>query len=218
MFIDGETLQYALLSDLQSQFVKLCMLCKVVFCCRVSPLQKAEVVELVRKHRNAVTLAIGDGANDIAMIRKAHIGVGISGVEGLQAAFVSDYSIAQFRFLKRLLLVHGIWNYFRLGKLIVFSFYKNIFLFITEMWYANYSGWSGQIIFERRTIFFYNVILTALPPLAIGLFDQNWSEDIIFKFPILYKQSQNGKAFGLKVKTNTAFDECYNHTFYELCT
>ena len=53
------------------------------------------MVELVTVHTGAVTLAIGDGANDVAMIQKAHVGVGISGYEGLQAACASDYSIAQ---------------------------------------------------------------------------------------------------------------------------
>lgn len=75
--------------------MEICITCKVVICCRVSPMQKAEVVDLVTTHTKSVTLAIGDGANDVAMIQKAHVGVGISGVEGLQAACASDYSIAQ---------------------------------------------------------------------------------------------------------------------------
>jgi phospholipid-transporting ATPase len=64
------------------------------------------VVELVTSHTKSITLAIGDGANDVAMIQKAHVGVGISGVEGLQAACASDYSIAQ---------VSGIENSFPFG-------------------------------------------------------------------------------------------------------
>lgn len=122
-------------------------------------MQKAEVVECVTKHTKTVTLAIGDGANDVAMIQKAHIGVGISGVEGLQAACASDYSIAQFRFLLRLLLVHGAWNYARMCKLILYSFYKNICLYVIELWFAIYSGWSGQVLFERWSIGNYCVRL-----------------------------------------------------------
>lgn len=97
LIIDGKTLKYALTCELRTDFLRLCISCKVVICCRVSPMQKAEVVEYVTKHTKAVTLAIGDGANDVAMIQKAHVGVGISGAEGLQAACASDYSIAQFR-------------------------------------------------------------------------------------------------------------------------
>lgn len=152
LIVDGKTLKYALSCELRRDFLKLCISCKVVICCRVSPMQKAEVVECVTKYTKTVTLAIGDGANDVAMIQKAHIGVGISGVEGLQAACASDYSIAQFRFLLRLLLVHGAWNYARMCKLILYSFYKNICLYVIELWFAIYSGWSGQVLFERWSI------------------------------------------------------------------
>ena len=87
-----------------------------VICCRVSPIQKAEVVQLVQEFKKSISLAIGDGANDVAMIQKADVGVGISGNEGLQAANSSDFAIAQFRFLARLLFVHGAWNYTRVWK------------------------------------------------------------------------------------------------------
>lgn len=95
LVVDGTTSKYALSCDLRREFLDLCISCKVVICCRVSPIQKAEVVDLVTSNTDAVTLAIDDGANDVAMIQKAHVGVGISGVEGLQAACASDYSIAQ---------------------------------------------------------------------------------------------------------------------------
>lgn len=90
-----------------------------VFVGRVSPLQKALVVKLVKKNTSSILLAIGDGANDVSMIQAAHVGIGISGVEGLQAARASDVAISQFRFLKKLLLVHGAWSYQRLSKLIL---------------------------------------------------------------------------------------------------
>jgi len=80
-----------------------------------------------------VTLAIGDGANDISMIQAAHVGIGINGKEGMQAARASDYSIAQFRFLKRLLLVHGHWNYVRVSKFYLGSFYKCMAFYITQV-------------------------------------------------------------------------------------
>ena len=96
-------------------------MCKAVVCCRVSPLQKALVVKLVKKNMNALLLAIGDGANDVSMIQAADVGVGIAGEEGLLAVNSSDYAIAQFRFLKRLLLVHGHWSYARNGNMCVHS-------------------------------------------------------------------------------------------------
>ncbi|XP_050743356.1 probable phospholipid-transporting ATPase IA isoform X2 [Drosophila biarmipes] len=199
LVIDGTTLKYALSCDLRHDFQDLCLLCRVVICCRVSPIQKAEVVEMVTQSTNAVTLAIGDGANDVAMIQKANVGIGISGVEGLQAACASDYSIAQFRYLQRLLLVHGAWNYARISKLILYSFYKNVCLYVIELWFALYSGWSGQILFERWTIGLYNVVFTAMPPFAMGLFEKFCTAETMLRYPMLYKTSQNAKLFNVKV-------------------
>lgn len=113
---------------------ELSVMCKAVICCRVSPLQKALVVKLVKKYDKSILLAIGDGANDVSMIQAAHVGIGISGVEGLQAARSADFAIAQFRFLKKLLLVHGSWAYQRLSKMIFYYFYKNIALYLTQFW------------------------------------------------------------------------------------
>ncbi|XP_076276279.1 ATPase phospholipid transporting 8A1 isoform X1 [Lasioglossum baleicum] len=200
LVIDGSTLEYALSCDIRMDFLDLCSSCKVVICCRVTPMQKAEVVELITNNKKAVTLAIGDGANDVAMIQKAHIGVGISGVEGLQAACASDYSIAQFRFLKRLLFVHGSWNYSRMCKLILYSFYKNICLYVIELWFAIYSGWSGQILFERWSIGLYNVVFTAAPPLVMGLFDRVCSAETHLAHPGLYATKNSGlSSFNIKV-------------------
>lgn len=199
LIIDGKTLKYALACELRNDFLRLCIACKVVICCRVSPMQKAEVVEYVTKYTKTITLAIGDGANDVAMIQKAHVGVGISGAEGLQAACASDYSIAQFRFLARLLFVHGAWNYSRMCKLILYSFYKNICLYVIELWFAIYSGWSGQILFERWSIGLYNVIFTVFPPFAMGLFDKPCSAEKMLEYPKLYKVSQSGELFNIKV-------------------
>ncbi len=134
LVIDGKSLTYALEKDLEKNFLDLACMCKAVICCRVSPLQKALVVKLVKRHLKAILLAIGDGANDVSMIQAAHIGVGISGMEGLQAARSADVSIAQFRYLRKLLLVHGAWSYQRVCKVILYSFYKNITLYMTQFW------------------------------------------------------------------------------------
>ena len=79
---------------LTKEFLDLCEGANVVLACRVSPIQKAQVVQMMRKRNpNKTTLAIGDGANDVNMITAAHIGIGIAGLEGAQAARASDYSI-----------------------------------------------------------------------------------------------------------------------------
>lgn len=190
LVIDGKSLSYIFQSDSTAAlFLDLAVLCESVICCRTTPSQKAEVVELVqRKVKGTITLAIGDGANDVSMIRAAHIGVGISGREGLQATLASDYSIAQFRFLGKLLLVHGAWNYQRQAKLIFYSFYKNISLYITELWFAFCNGFSGQPIFQRWTIALYNIGFTALPIMVIALLDQDVSSETRLRKPNLYSK------------------------------
>ena len=134
LVIDGKSLTYALEKGLEKIFLELAVMCKAVICCRVSPLQKALVVKLVKRNLKAILLAIGDGANDVSMIQAAHVGVGISGVEGLQAARSADVAIGQFRYLRKLLLVHGAWSYQRISKVILYSFYKNIALYMTQFW------------------------------------------------------------------------------------
>ncbi|CAL1539990.1 unnamed protein product [Lymnaea stagnalis] len=197
LIIDGQSLKYALTCDCKQDFLDIALSCRAVICCRVSPLQKAELVDLVKVSQKAITLAIGDGANDVGMIQAAHVGVGISGEEGMQAACASDYSIAQFRFLQKLLLVHGAWSYSRVCKLILYSFYKNICLYVIQFWFQLSNGYSGQILFERWTLGLYNVIFTAAPPLAMGLFDRYCSADTMMKNPVLYKDSQNGILFNV---------------------
>lgn len=157
LVIDGQSLVHALDKRLHSIFLDVAIQCQTVICCRVTPSQKASVVNLVKKKEKAVTLAIGDGANDVPMIKSAHIGVGISGQEGMQAVLASDYSVAQFRFLERLLLVHGRWSYFRMAKFMCYFFYKNFAFTLTQFWFAFFSGYSAQV----TTQFFLHLILSS---------------------------------------------------------
>ncbi|KAJ7039124.1 calcium transporting ATPase [Mycena alexandri] len=200
LVIDGKSLGFALEKEISKIFLELAIMCKAVICCRVSPLQKALVVKLVKKNQKAILLAIGDGANDVSMIQAAHVGVGISGVEGLQAARSADVAISQFRFLKKLLLVHGAWSYRRLSKLILYSFYKNITLYMTQFWFAFFNNFSGQIAYESWTLSMYNVLFSLLPPLVIGIFDQFVSARILDRYPQLYILGQKNAFF-----TKTAF-------------
>ena len=195
LVIDGKSLTYALERDLETLFLDLAVRCKAVICCRVSPLQKALVVKLVKRHLKAILLAIGDGANDVSMIQAAHVGVGISGVEGLQAARSADVAIGQFRYLRKLLLVHGAWTYHRISRVILYSFYKNIAFFMTQFWYSFQNGFSGQVIFESWTLSFFNVIFTVMPPFVIGIFDQFVSARLLDRYPQLYQLSQKGYFF-----------------------
>lgn len=79
-----------------------------------------------RSEKKPVTCAIGDGANDVSMIQEAHIGLGIFGKEGRNAARSADFAFAKFKFLKRALLVHGYLYYTRIAILVNYFFYKVI--------------------------------------------------------------------------------------------
>uniref|UniRef100_A0A7N6BXW1 Phospholipid-transporting ATPase n=1 Tax=Anabas testudineus TaxID=64144 RepID=A0A7N6BXW1_ANATE len=190
LVINGHSLAHALEPQLEHTLLDLACLCKTVICCRVTPMQKAQVVELVKRHRRAITLAIGDGANDVSMIKTAHIGVGISGQEGMQAVLASDYSFAQFRFLQRLLLVHGRWSYFRMCNFLCYFFYKNFAFTLVHFWYGFFCGFSAQTVYDQWFITLFNIVYTSLPVLAMGLFDQN-----SLRYPSLYKPGQQNLLF-----------------------
>ncbi|RZF35228.1 hypothetical protein LSTR_LSTR013949 [Laodelphax striatellus] len=195
LVMNGHSLVHALNPRLEKLFVEVSTSCKSVICCRVTPLQKAMVVEIVKKHRKVVTLAIGDGANDVSMIKAAHIGVGISGQEGNQAMLASDYSLAQFRFLERLLLVHGRWSYYRMCKFLRYFFYKNFAFTICHFWFAFFCGFRAQTVFDPMFIAIYNLFYTSLPVLAIGVFDQDVSEESSLLYPQLYTPGHSNLFF-----------------------
>ncbi|KAF5919069.1 hypothetical protein HPG69_003707 [Diceros bicornis minor] len=206
----------------QKNFVDLACECSAVICCRVTPKQKAMVVDLVKRYKKAITLAIGDGANDVNMIknayglvgvvfswsktlrmnkqheRAAHIGVGISGQEGMQAVMSSDYSFAQFRYLQRLLLVHGRWSYIRMCKFLRYFFYKNFAFTLVHFWYSFFNGYSAQTAYEDWFITLYNVLYSSLPVLLVGLLDQDVSDKLSLRFPGLYVVGQRDLLFNYK--------------------
>uniref|UniRef100_A0A8C9T214 Phospholipid-transporting ATPase n=1 Tax=Scleropages formosus TaxID=113540 RepID=A0A8C9T214_SCLFO len=200
---------YALDKSLEQELLRTACMCKTVICCRVTPLQKAQVVELVKKYKQAVTLAIGDGANDVSMIKAAHIGVGISGQEGMQAVLSSDFSFAQFRYLQRLLLVHGRWSYLRMCKFLRYFFYKNFTFTFVHFWYAFFCGFSAQTVYDEWFITVYNLVYTALPVLGMSLFDQDVNDRWSVQFPQLYSPGQLNKYF-----SKTAFFKCVLHSCY----
>lgn len=199
LVISGAALAHVLDSDASAEFVEAACYCKTVICCRVTPLQKANVVDLVKKSKKAVTLAIGDGANDVSMIKTAHIGVGISGQEGMQAVLASDFAFAQFRYLERLLLVHGRWSYLRMCKFLSYFFYKNFAFTLCHFWYAFFCGFSAMTVYDEWFITVYNIFFTSMPVIALGIFDQDVSDDMSIRHPELYKPGQTNKFFNYYV-------------------
>ncbi|PRT56771.1 putative phospholipid-transporting ATPase DNF3 [Wickerhamiella sorbophila] len=196
--VDGHTLQKMEEDEtLFSLFIDLSLKADSVICCRASPAQKATMVQSVRRREpKKVTLAIGDGANDIAMIQSADLGIGIAGREGLQAARSSDYSIGQFRFLLKLLLVHGHWNYVRTCKYILSTFYKEFFFYMAQVVYQRNTMFTGTSMYESWSISMFNTLFTSLPVICMGALDRDLNPATLLAVPELYTMGSQNKAFG----------------------
>ncbi|PSR73519.1 hypothetical protein PHLCEN_2v10631 [Hermanssonia centrifuga] len=190
--IDGDTLRHALSSHLKPLFLNLATQCETVVCCRVSPAQKALVVKLVKEGRNAMTLSIGDGANDVAMIQEANIGCGLLGYEGSQAAMSADYAFGQFRFLTKLLIVHGRWSYQRIADMHSNFFYKNVIWTFAMFWFLIFNSFDATYLYQYTFILLYNLIFTSLPVMALGAFDQDINAKAALAFPQLYIRGIRG--------------------------
>ncbi|GMM27567.1 hypothetical protein DAMA08_002830 [Martiniozyma asiatica (nom. inval.)] len=196
LVIDGKTLSTLFnLADeaTKLKFLLLCKKCCSVLCCRVSPAQKASVVLLVKDAIHVITLAIGDGANDVSMIQAANVGVGIAGEEGRQAAMSSDYAIGQFRFLNRLLLVHGRWSYLRLSEMIPCFFYKNVIFVMPLFWYGIFTSFDGTYLYEFSLLMLYNLFFTSLTVITLGCLDQDVPDYVALAVPQLYRSGINKK-------------------------
>ncbi|XP_078802198.1 putative phospholipid-transporting ATPase IF isoform X8 [Oryzias latipes] len=167
LVVDGASLSLAL-REHEKLFMEVCKNCSAVLCCRMAPLQKAKVVRLLKTSpEKPITLAIGDGANDVSMIQEAHVGIGIMGKEGRQAVRNSDYAIARFKFLAKLLLVHGHFYYIRIATLVQYFFYKTLY--------------------DSVYLTLYNICFTSLPILVYSLFEQLVHPHVLQSKPCLYR-------------------------------
>ena len=205
-------------ADLKKEFFEISRNCESVVCCRVNPKQKAEVVRLIKNGLQKITLAIGDGANDVNMIQAAHIGVGLYGQEGMRAVQAADFAIPEFKALWRLLFVHGRWCYIRIAEMVLYFFYKNMVFTLPLFYFAFISAFSSQNLYDSWYISLYNTIFTLLPVVVRACFDQ----DVYYKkkvyenaegkkmlqiveltnvrksYPLLYAEGVDGKAFTLQ--------------------
>ncbi|KAK8859877.1 phospholipid-transporting ATPase DNF3 [Apiospora arundinis] len=190
--IDGNEVWKALFYDLAVR-------ADSVICCRASPAQKANLIKCIRHMvPKSLTLAIGDGANDIPMIQASHVGVGISGREGLQAARTADFAIAQFRFLQRLLFVHGRWNYLRTAQFILVTFWKELVFYLAQAMYQRSTGYSGTSLYEEISLAVFNTLFTSLAVILPGMLEKDLKAETLLAVPELYIDCQRGKAFNLR--------------------
>ncbi|XP_047316408.1 phospholipid-transporting ATPase 1-like [Impatiens glandulifera] len=206
LIIDGNSLVYILEKDLESKLYDLATSCKVVLCCRVAPLQKAGIVDLVKSRTDDMTLAIGDGANDVSMIQMADVGIGICGQEGRQAVMASDFAMGQFRFLKRLLLVHGHWNYQRIGYLVLYNFYRNAVFVLMLFWYVLTTAFSTTSALTDWSSVLYSVIYTSVPTVMVGILDKDLSHKTLLRNPKLYGAGHRQESYNMYLFWITMLD------------
>ena len=210
MAVDGPTLTFILADKkMRRRLAQISARCSGVVVSRSSPSQKAAIVKCMadyemecaagnsrglirwyRRYRRRLCgkmLSIGDGANDVAMLQTADVGIGIMGKEGRQAVNNSDYAISQFRFLVPLLLIHGNLSYYRLARLIKYSFYKNTTFAFVMFYYQFYNGYSGQALVDSITAAVFNVVFTSLPIFLFSVLDRPVNELHAFiQYPQLY--------------------------------
>ncbi|TRY92634.1 hypothetical protein DNTS_007692 [Danionella cerebrum] len=197
LIIDGATLSAVLKPTQEGSssggnykeiFLEICRNCSAVLCCRMAPLQKAQIVKMIKASKeHPITLAIGDGANDVSMILEAHVGIGIMGKEGRQAARNSDYAITKFKHLKKMLLVHGHYYYIRISELVQYFFYKNVCFIFPQFLYQFFCGFSQQPLYDTAYLTLYNISFTSLPILLYSLMEQHINMDILKRDPSLYR-------------------------------
>lgn len=195
LIIDGASLSLIMKSreggssiNYREWFLEICRNCSAVLCCRMAPLQKAQIVKLIKTSKERpITLAVGDGANDVSMILEAHVGIGVIGKEGRQAARNSDYAIPKFKHLKKMLLVHGHFYYVRISELVQYFFYKNVCFIFPQFLYQFFCGFSQQPLYDTAYLTLYNISFTSLPILLYSLIEQHVSMDILKRDPSLYR-------------------------------
>ncbi|XP_068181058.1 phospholipid-transporting ATPase IG isoform X1 [Antennarius striatus] len=194
--IDGATLSMVLNSSSESTsshyknlFLQICQNCTSVLCCRMAPLQKAQIVKMVKNSKGCpITLSIGDGANDVSMILEAHVGIGIKGKEGRQAVRNSDYAIPKLKHLKKLLLAHGHLYYVRISHLVQYFFYKNLCFILPQFLYQFFCGYSQQPLYDAAYLTMYNICFTSMPILAYSLLEQHISIEDLLDNAALYRE------------------------------
>ena len=173
--------------------------CHSIIACRLSPVQKSQLVTMIKEANTSnITCAIGDGGNDVSMIQEAHVGLGLIGREGSAASQSADFAITRFHHIQRLLLVHGHWYYTRQSFLVQYSFYKNVALFLCQLFFAFFSNFSGVSLYDSVFLLMFNTLYTLLPVIVYGLTEQKYSGEALLAQPGLYKNNRMNKLMNSK--------------------
>eukprot|EP00767_Chilomastix_cuspidata_P003743 gnl/Chilomastix_cuspidata/3866.p1 GENE.gnl/Chilomastix_cuspidata/3866~~gnl/Chilomastix_cuspidata/3866.p1 ORF type:complete len:1382 (-),score=488.34 gnl/Chilomastix_cuspidata/3866:27-4172(-) len=194
---------------LLERFLEICQRCHSVVFCRVSPAQKKEVVTLIEAQLRKTCLAIGDGGNDVEMIQAASVGVGVAGLEGLQASRVADFSIGQFRHLRDLLFVHGRQSFLRVALLVKYSLFKGFVICVPALLYGYPSLFTAESLFQSLNLALYNITLTFLPVFVASFLEKDLPRHLLLAYPQVYQQVQRRRGFSLGAITSWCLQGAY---------
>ena len=207
LIISGECIQYCISKGKASElFWFLIQHSRSIICCRCSPKQKCDIVNFVKSHTNETTLAIGDGENDVNMIKAANVGIGIFGKEGSQAAFNSDYAFYEFKYLKTLLFINGRFTLLRNTYFLNMFFFKNFLYTFQGIIFIFFSLYSGNFFYDEFYDSMFNTFVSILPLMVFSIVDEDYNPDfkqknfnrnIKFLLPDMYKQTRDSKPFNI---------------------
>jgi len=197
LIIDGSLVKYAVMNKEGCDLLyRLAITVDACVLCRLAPAQKRFLVHLVRNGpRKYITLAVGDGANDVAMIQCAHVGIGIRGKEGNQATQSCDIAISQFRFLIPLLLCHGRRAYRRVATYLCYYIYKHVALVLGDVMWLHQCDYCGDIAYPEFVSSGYSMMFTSLPVVVILVFDQDVPDEEANRSPELYAVGPSKREF-----------------------
>ncbi len=199
LLINGKAVGHLMKYDeWKTKLHELCERCTAVIASRLSPIQKSQIVRIIKEAdpRNT-TLAIGDGGNDVSMIQEAHVGIGLVGHEGTGASLAADFSFGKFRFLQRAMFVHGHWNYQRLAYVIQYSFFKNAACFTVQLFYAFYSNFSARSVFDEGFLMLYNALYAMFPVMTYGALEKTFPSAVLMENPQLYAINRHNKLLSI---------------------
>lgn len=196
LLIDGMSLLQATKDENIQNFLSLAMKANCVCCCRCAPSQKREITSKL-KSLNKRVLGIGDGGNDVGMIQEAHVGIGIEGKEGKQAALASDYSIREFQDVLKLVLWHGRMIYMTVSKMCNWVMHRGLIIAAIQFFFTIMFFFIDIPIFNGFLIFGYSTIFTSLPVISI-IMDEDLDYHTVRSYPKLYRELQLGRLLNNK--------------------
>lgn len=189
LVVEGADLNnFFITPDVQTCFINMACSADIVIACGLTPIQKAELVKLVklRLAPTPITLAIGDGLNDIKMIQEAHIGVGVINPDNPHAASYADFAVTSFSSLKQLLFLQGSRTLQAMCIVVYWSYFKSLCFVMPLFYYQGYTNWAGLDLYGSFIQLLFHTVFTPIPVVLCALFYKQISNQLFANLPVLY--------------------------------